>query len=82
MNQPKSSLKSERVQDAITESPGRLKSERVQSTVLVAEVALASQGPDGATLIPGEEVTMKVSGRRRVRSGSEETVTDFAVKVS
>jgi hypothetical protein len=61
-------LKSERVQVPVS----RLKSERVQSTVLVAEVAAAG----------GDDITVKVAGRRRLRSESgEESVADFSVKI-
>ena len=71
-------LKSERVQVPVS----RLKSERVQSTVLVAEVAVASQTPEGLAAAGGDDITVKVAGRRRLRSESgEETVADFAVKI-
>jgi hypothetical protein len=70
-------LKSERLQTPMT----RLKSERLQSTVVIAEVAVASQSP-GLAPAAGDEVTVKVAGRRRLRSGSgEETVADFAMKI-
>lgn len=75
-------LKSERVQDLALGLASRLKSERVQTTVITAEVAVASQGVGGFAPATRDEVTVKIAGRRRVRTGLGETVTDFAVKVN